>query len=513
MLKKLLIGLVIGLVFYTAWLVDDAPWGVKLVPPDAVMPDGSRYYGETENGFWHGKGEWVGADGSRYKGEFAGGLFSGHGQFWYRDEVYRGEFKKGMKHGHGLLTLSDGTVYSGDFRENEFYKGVYKDAFGNYVGEMQDGLFHGEGVFVSADGDRYEGTFSEHMLNGEGEVQYADGSQYKGGFEDWLYSGEGVLTTRDGDVYEGSFEFGEYHGQGRLTLAEPVGEVAVVEGEWQYGYLNDDPRRQRVDYSHQIEALLYSQEALINAAVADVEPSANDQINMFFVGVAGYGAQDVFLKEINTIVKQLESENIAKGRTLTLINHFDTSETRPLATATGIGMTLDALQKKMNAEEDILFLYLTSHGSKDHHFSIRLRGINLPDIGAQALAEILNNSPIKHKIVIISACYSGGFIDDLEGPDTLVITAAKKDRRSFGCGDESEMTYFGDAFFNQALRQADSFLEVFDLASQLVTEREDKEFPDALRSEPQISLGENIRQQLLLWERQRGPQVGSAALE
>jgi hypothetical protein len=72
----------------------------------------------------------------------------------------------------------------------------------------------------------------------------------------------------------------------------------------------------------------------------------------------------------------------------------------------------------------------------------------------------------------VSACYSGGFIKDLHDPHTMVITAARADRTSFGCADENDMTSFGRAFFKDALPQANSFEEAFAKAARLVDEEE-----------------------------------------
>lgn len=526
MLKILLSAVLAGLTFYIGWLVNDVPWGVKLIPPDAVLPDGSRYYGATVKGFWHGEGEWVGADGTRYKGEFAGGLFHGRGKMWLMDGVYVGEFEQGViqgkgeldydngakykgdfiknrMHGQGVLSFEDGRTYTGEFIEGKFARGEFLDGMGNaYVGEMKDGFFHGRGIYKTLEGEVYEGEFEEGLLHGEGTVAYADGSHYKGGIDAWTYSGKGVLRDAEGNVYEGHFEHGEYHGAGTLTLAEPVGDVTVLKGNWEYGYLADDPRYKRPDYSKKIEALLYSQESLLQASLNQVQTGVAGRIDVFFVGLAGYGRQDVFLKEINTIEQKLSTENIIANRAVTLVNHFDTVESRPLATLTGLKKVLHGVQEKMNVDEDILFLYLTSHGSKDHHFSIRLDGVNLPSIVPEELGEALSQTAIKHKVVIISACYSGGFLDALSGPDTLVITAARSDRKSFGCGDDSDMTYFGDAFFNRALSQTQSFTEAFKLASALVAERESEEFPDSERSEPQMVIGKAIREHLSVWQSQ-----------
>jgi Peptidase C13 family len=58
----------------------------------------------------------------------------------------------------------------------------------------------------------------------------------------------------------------------------------------------------------------------------------------------------------------------------------------------------------------------------------------------------------QHRVVIVSACYSGVFVGPLANDNTLVITAAYFDHSSFGCQDKVKWTYFGDAFFNRALR-------------------------------------------------------------
>ena len=100
---------------------------------------------------------------------------------------------------------------------------------------------------------------------------------------------------------------------------------------------------------------------------------------------------------------------------------------------------------------------------------------------------------------IISACYSGGFVDALKNSTSMVITAARRDRTSFGCGAESDITYFGDAFLVQGLNQTDSFRGAFEIARQLIAEWEerDKQTP----SEPQIASTPLIEAKLADWRR------------
>ena len=88
------------------------------------------------------------------------------------------------------------------------------------------------------------------------------------------------------------------------------------------------------------------------------------------------------------------------------------------------------------------------------------------------VAVMLTRTGIRYKVIIISACYSGVFIPPIADADTLVVTAADANHSSFGCEDKAKWTYFGDAFFNTALRQTSNLKEAFLLARSLVSKRE-----------------------------------------
>jgi Peptidase C13 family len=109
------------------------------------------------------------------------------------------------------------------------------------------------------------------------------------------------------------------------------------------------------------------------------------------------------------------------------------------------------------------------------------------------MANLLGTSPVRRKVLVVSACYAGVY-KALANADTLVITAADADHPSFGCQEGAKWTYFGDAFFNQALRQAAATNEpldqVFAEAAKLVRARELKEGFDP--SNPQIAGGADV---------------------
>jgi hypothetical protein len=142
----------------------------------------------------------------------------------------------------------------------------------------------------------------------------------------------------------------------------------------------------------------------------------------------------------------------------------------------------------MDHENDLLVLILTSHGSQAG--GAVQAGRREETLSPAALAGMLGRTGIQHRIVVISACYSGVFVRPLANDDTLVITAADFDHSSFGCQDKVKWTYFGDAFFNTALRHTADLRSAFATARKLISVREKHE--GLVPSSPQIAGGKNI---------------------
>ena len=77
---------------------------------------------------------------------------------------------------------------------------------------------------------------------------------------------------------------------------------------------------------------------------------------------------------------------------------------------------------------------------------------------------------------------------------TIVIAAAAADRTSFGCSNDSELTYFGEAFYRDALPGARSLREAFDRAKAAIAAREQREH--VTPSNPQAYFGAEIEAKL-----------------
>lgn len=530
-------------------------FSISLAMADTVtLPDGSQYEGELQAQRFQGAGRLEWPDGSVYIGEFQQGLMHGVGErVWADGRRYAGEFEDGVAHGEGLLIDANETRYEGQFVAGQFVQGVQTDVSGTrYEGTFQQNLLHGDGRIATPEGLIWEGQFEQGQLTGQGTYRDGDSEHYTGTFRDWSYHGEGLLVSEQ-RTYTGQFEHGRFHGEGVLEIAggfsmsgsfewgQPSGRMRVTyaNGDQYEGYLQGEQRhgegvltkfatgeelsgRWHQDTLRFTEAgryaesaaerALYGQESLLTNALEQIAEGDPDQTELYFLGIAGDGSQRVFEREVLYAQSLLETQFQAADRTMVLVNSHEASDDFALATITSITQSLQMMAAKMNPE-DILFVYMTSHGSRDHQLSLNHPDIELTDLPASHLAAVVAELPVQHKIIGVSACYSGGFIPYLKGPNTLVMTAARADRTSFGCSDDNEFTFFGRAFFEQSLPHTHSFRYAFHQAYDRVSEWEKAE--GYRQSEPQMSASESILTVVDRWlnelDTYQVPQISEAA--
>lgn len=159
------------------------------------------------------------------------------------------------------------------------------------------------------------------------------------------------------------------------------------------------------------EAAFYAQPQLLNGAIDGVKAGQPGVSEWYFVGVAGYAEQDVFASEIHQARQLFDVRFGTKGRSLALINNSYTWMDEPVATRTSIAQALKSVGKKMNPEEDVLFLTLTSHGIVDENLvptgEIELSNppLLLAPIDGKWLKKALDDYGIRWRVIVVSACY------------------------------------------------------------------------------------------------------------
>lgn len=245
------------------------------------------------------------------------------------------------------------------------------------------------------------------------------------------------------------------------------------------------------------ETTFYAQPALLDAALEALAPQRPGHIDMYVLGFGGDADEGAFRNEVDFLPTLATHRLDAEGRTLRLVNHADSAADVPLATVTNLERALVGIGERMDSRDDILFLYLTSHGGEDHTLYINQPPLPLRQLTPQSLRNALDATAIRWRVIVVSACYSGGYVDALSDPRTLVITAARADRTSFGCGNSADATWFGKAFLIDGLNHTAHFRRAFLRARKQVAAREKAEDFDP--SEPQWLAGEAISEHLVRW--------------
>jgi hypothetical protein len=242
------------------------------------------------------------------------------------------------------------------------------------------------------------------------------------------------------------------------------------------------------------EEVFHAQGGLLDARLAAIEAERPGKADLYFLGFAPFGSQDVFAKEALTVLRLMQERFDTAGRSLLLANDPATLRELPIASVTNLRASLGQLGRVMDTEEDVLFLFISTHGSENRELAVELQPLQLAQLTPTALARMLHDSGIKWKVLVISACYSGGYIEPLKDDNTLIITATDAANTSFGCENGRDFTYFGKAYFDEALRRTKSFAGAFEQAKQAVAERERAE--KLTPSNPQMHVGAAIKDKL-----------------
>jgi len=237
-----------------------------------------------------------------------------------------------------------------------------------------------------------------------------------------------------------------------------------------------------------------AQRDLIDAQIAHFPAETGSEAHVYFLGFAGYGEERVFAEEIKLAAKIVGEKYGSASRSVLLLNDRRDLSTYPLASESSLRYALNALGRVMNRDEDVLFLALSSHGSKGATIEVSNEGMEPQPLGAVTLADLLAESGIRWKVIVVSACFSGAFVEPLADNHTIILTAASRSRTSFGCSDQRDLTYFGEAFYRDSLPGSTQLRAAFETAKQEIRRREKEEGVRA--SQPQSYFGPLMEEKL-----------------
>ncbi len=224
-------------------------------------------------------------------------------------------------------------------------------------------------------------------------------------------------------------------------------------------------------------------EAMLVADEAALLPERAGTTDLYFVSFAGYGAQRVFAAESRYARDLFDERFDTRGRSIVLANEVGHTA-QPRANRHTLHRTLAAIGKRMNPKEDVLFLYLTSHGDQN---GLAIFDGESSTLSPADLRSALDDAGILHRIVIVAGCESGVFLEPLQTPTSLVATAASTYRSSYGCSDTRSFTEYGERVFRDHLAHGEPFVAALTRANDDTIAAETAR--GAALSHPRLSVG------------------------
>jgi len=247
------------------------------------------------------------------------------------------------------------------------------------------------------------------------------------------------------------------------------------------------------------EPLRISQETVENQApllgekLDALAPQRPGIADMYTITFAPYEGEEVFRRESRMVSEVMAKRFDATGRGVQMLNHREHLDDMPWATPLNLQRAIAGIARTMDKDEDVLFIHLTSHGASDGELATNFWPMEVEPVVPADLKKWLDEAGIRHRVISISACYSGSWIKPLANDDTLVMTASDADHTSYGCGKKSDLTFFGRAMFDEQIRTHTRNFELAHATARKVIDKREKEAGKSDGySNPQINAGTKI---------------------
>ena len=146
--------------------------------------------------------------------------------------VYDGDWKEGKMHGHGKYTYSNGVVYEGDWKEGKIsrVRQIYLFKWRCLRWRLERRKLHGHGKYTYSNGDVYEGDWKEGQKTGHCKIRSPGGVIFEvdwdsgnchgiGKWNVFPNHGIGKYTFPNGVIFEGNWNKGTLV-NGKLAISE-----------------------------------------------------------------------------------------------------------------------------------------------------------------------------------------------------------------------------------------------------------------------------------------------------
>lgn len=170
----------------------------------------------------------------------------------------------------------------------------------------------------------------------------------------------------------------------------------------------------------------------------------------------------------------------------------------PAILLASVGNVLDGIAALKPVAGQGCLVFATAHGAQE-------KGLYFPANGADPILDperldraLVAGCGIAPTVVVLSGCYSGHYLrPPMTRANRIILTAARADRPSFGCGAGNVFTEFDDCLLNAIEAAAAPLTESFAAAKQCVSARERQQ--NVAPSEPQSWVGPAVASLRLPW--------------
>jgi hypothetical protein len=220
------------------------------------------------------------------------------------------------------------------------------------------------------------------------------------------------------------------------------------------------------------EAVLAAQEFMMDRALDSLEDERPGVTDLYFVGFAPDARRPGFATDVDNAQRTMDERWNTNARSVVLVNSPLTVAERPFASVTHLRKVLLEIGDIIDADEDVVMVYLVGSSGDDHSLTAVNPPLELVSLSPQGLDQLFEAAGIRWRIVVVSTCQAGAWIEALKDDETMVIASSSAGVRAKDCAGGIASTSFGDAFFGRAMRASDDLRHAFDVArKQLVEER------------------------------------------
>jgi hypothetical protein len=206
------------------------------------------------------------------------------------------------------------------------------------------------------------------------------------------------------------------------------------------------------------EPVLALQRELQEEALGALDDHAQGATDLYFVGFAPDGTP-AWRAQMARAKKTMDEHRNTQRRSLVYLNDRATLTESPMATVSHLREALEEIGSAIDADEDIVMVYVAGSSNADGSLRVSLPPLALVPLTGAGLAHLFTQAGIRWRIVVVATCVSQPFIDALADDQTLIIAAVP---RAAVCRDVGELTRFGDALFAEGLATSTPMAATFE---------------------------------------------------